>query len=103
MDLLLFYLFWEEQNIRVNYFFQKEVFFQIIYLISVNFVFYCNMVPDRCECIVVSLVQLHGHLFCLMTGLQYFIETQFEIQMIIGTVLLSFTKGNSSLVRVIAP
>ena len=92
-------LFWEEQNIRFHttnhllrlvlineLFVSRKVFFLIFHYLSLNFAFFWNMLHDiirfrfifRMEEKVDSLLNLYGHSFCLMTGLQYFIKTHFE-------------------------
>ena len=111
-------------------FVSEESLFFIFYFISVKFAFCWNMLPDiiilwfifRLEEIGVSLVKLHGNLFCLTTGLQYFIATHFKTKEIFHSKVTSEGKssliwvtvpagqgqgnpsqGNSSLVRVTAP
>ena len=123
--------FWEEQNIRfyaTNHLLRLIELFVTKESLVLNILFYLSKfcvllkhasniirlrVIFRLEEIVVSLVQLHGHLFCLTTGLQYFIKTYFETEEKGHSFLVRLTapksgsqlpsQGHSSLVRVTAP
>ena len=121
MDLFSSYFFGKKQNTRIyisnhllrlivicNLFVSKEN----IFLSSLILHYIWTMLPDiiRLRFIFrfeVSLVQLHGHSFCLTAELQYFIETYFETKEILKYrwlfALCSILFSQRSLLRATAP